>query len=704
MTPDFFHIKNEFLQQLIAVTEEHMEDENFGVTELAEKVGMSRSNLLRKVQKLTGLSVSVFIRQVRLNQAKVLLQDSSFNVSEVSYKVGFNSTSYFIKCFREQYGYPPGEEAKRSAERLEEAIPEIAPASPPKQKESIWPSLLIVAVITVLGVIFFIARQGRLDSLPLDLSFEKSIAVLPFKNDSNDSSNVYFVNGLMEAVLNNLQKMEDLRVVSRTSVEQYRNQTKSIAEMAEEMGVNYFVEGSGQKVGDQIILTIQLIEAPSDRHLWSERYSKQTLDIFALQAEVAQDIADQIEVIITPEEQRRIEKVPTQSLTAYDYYLKGMEFTKVKSFDALEKAISYFSKAIAEDEQFAHAYASTAICYYYLDMFQADKLHQEDLKQFADQALLLDNELPESLIAKGLYYLQANEYELAAEYMEKVLAYNPNSAEAYNFLSSIYNAYLPDTQKYLQYALRGIKLDRTRVDSATTTISYLHLANALAQSGFIKEAEQYIKISMDYDPTNLFSEYVYAYILLAGDKNVPRTLDMLLQTLRKDTTRLDVVQEVAKVYYTMEDYESAYSYYDKFVNAREMLGFDIFITEDIKIGFVMRQMGYEDRAAGFFDSYRQYAENDKSIYHDLSMAAYFAVQGEMAKGIEHLKLFSKQRNYQYWFVLLMEDDPIIHLLSVHPDFTETMAAITARFWEDHNTFRRLLEDEGLIESTSIKLR
>ncbi|MCE7994686.1 MAG: helix-turn-helix domain-containing protein [Roseivirga sp.] len=676
-----------------------MEDENFGVAELAEKVGMSRSNLLRKVQKLTGLSVSVFIRQVRLHRAKALLQDSSFNVSEVSYKVGFNSTSYFIKCFREQYGYPPGEEAKRASELAEEPVAPLAQAVEKKPNGILRP-LVALAVLALLVVVFLMARKSR----PAELPFEKSIAVLPFKNDSNDSSNVYFINGLMEAVLNNLQKIEDLRVVSRTSVEQYRHQSKSIAEMAEEMDVNYFVEGSGQKVGDQIILTIQLIEARSDRHLWSERYSRQTLDIFSLQAEVAQAIADEIEVIITPEEQRRIEKIPTQSLTAYDYYLKGMELTKVKSFEALERAISYFDKAIAEDEDFAHAYASAAICYYYLDFFQANKVHMDDLKQFADQALLLDAELPESLIAKGLYYLQAYEYELAAEYMQKVLLYNPNSAEAYNFLSSIYNAHMPDTQKYLQYALRGIKLDRTSVDSATTSISYLHLANALAQTGFIKEAEQYIKVSMDYDPTNLFSEYVYAYILLARDKDVPRTLNMLLQTLQKDTTRLDVVQEVAKVYYTMEDYESAYLYYDKFVNAREMFGFDIFITEDIKIGFVMQQVGQQERGARYIESYLQYAEGDESMYKDLSMAAYYAVQGEVEKGIAHLKLFAQQRNYQYWFVLLMEDDPIIHLLSDHPEFTETMAAITARFWEDHNALRSLLEGEGLVESTSLTLR
>ena len=109
---DFHDIKNDFLEKAIVAIEENLADENFGVSELAEAVSMSRSNLLRKVKKITDLSVSQLIRQVRLKRAKELLQDQSLTVSEISYKVGFASASYFIKCFREQYGYPPREESK----------------------------------------------------------------------------------------------------------------------------------------------------------------------------------------------------------------------------------------------------------------------------------------------------------------------------------------------------------------------------------------------------------------------------------------------------------------------------------------------------------------------------------------------------------------------------------------------------------------
>lgn len=706
--PAFFHIQNEFLQQVIAVIEQHMEDEEFGVAELADKVGMSRSNLLRKVQKLTGLSVSVLMREVRLHHAKQLLQDDSFTVSEVSYKVGFNSPSYFIKCFREQYGYPPGEESKQKPAAEPEAqasVPSPAPAvsataATPQKGKSLLRPIIGLAIVAILVVAFLMLDKGQEEKA----SFEKSIAVLPFKNDSNDSSNVYFVNGLMEAVLNNLQKIEDLRVVSRTSVEKYRNLTRSSAEISEELNVGYFVEGSGQKVGDQIILTIQLIEAASDRHLWSERYSRQTTDIFTLQAEVAQDIADQIEVIITPEEQRRIEKIPTKNLTAYDYYLKGLESTQGDNLESLEKGIAYFKKAMEEDPEFAIPYVSIAICYFYLDTYSGVKQYSEQIKTLADQAIALDPELADAYLAKGFYYLQEQEYELAEDYLLKVLTFNPNYAAAHVYLAQIYDLYRPDTQKYLTYALKGTQLDYSTVDSALTSLTYMQLGNALIQNGFIPEAETYLLKAIGFDGDNLFAEYIYAYILMAKDMNVERTKEMLLQTLARDTTRIDVIQEVAKMYYGTQSYDTAMAYYQEFLTIRNAINFEIFVSEDVKIGFVLKQLGREEEAAKYMASFKAYAEVDETIYKGLSLAVYYAAQGELDQAMEHLKAFSKESNYKYWYVLVLEDDPIMNQLRAHPDYAATVDVITKKFWKEHEQLRTMLEAEGLIQPTSLKLR
>jgi TolB-like protein len=155
---------------------------------------------------------------------------------------------------------------------------------------------------------------------------EKSVAILPFKNDSPDEENTYFINGIMEEVLNNLQKIKDLRVISRTSVEQFRNQAKPILEIAKELGVNYIVEGSAQKYGNSFRLRTQLIMAEQESHLWGESYQQrlsEAEDIFRIQSEVAESIAKELRAVITPEEKDLIEKVPTNELEAYDAYLKG---------------------------------------------------------------------------------------------------------------------------------------------------------------------------------------------------------------------------------------------------------------------------------------------------------------------------------------------------------------------------------------------
>lgn len=685
---NFLNVQSDFLDQLIELIEHQMSDENFGVAELAEEAGMSRSNLLRKVQKLTGFSVSILIRKVRLNRAKALLKDDRLNVSEVSYQVGFNSVSYFVKCYREEYGHPPGEESRQIQEQI------TAEVSEGHDRPAFLRYLLPFAVlITLILVIAWLARSEKQVSDDL----EKSIAVLPFKNDSSDSSNVYIINGLMESILTNLQKIEGLRVVSRTSVEPYRYSNKSISQISRELGVNYFIEGSGQKLGDQILLSIQLIQAPSDENLWSQQYHRQSVNIFDLQTNVAKDIAQEVRVIITPEEARRIEKVPTTDLQAYDLYLRGIELTNERTAASLEEAVIYFKEAIREDPDFALANAYVAICYYYLDIFLAEKHYTEQINQYADRALMLDAELPQTLIAKGLYYMQTAQYEQAAQYFEKVLDFNPNSAEAYNFLSDIYANYLFDTEKYLEYALKVLKLEITRVDSTTVSYNYLHLGNALAQSGFLEEAETYIQMSLDFDENNFFSEYLLAYVRLGQHRDFERTKDRMLEIYAKDTTRADIVQEVAKLYYALEDYENAALYYDRFLNLKETFGLDLFRGEAVKIGFVYAQTGRsQELVDAQYAAYRDYIENDESVYRSLSQAAYHAVNGEVEEGIEALRRFSNLDNYQFWFVLFLEDDPIIRLLNEHPDYNGIIQRINDNLWKRHRALEGRLKDAGVL--------
>ena len=413
----------------------------------------------------------------------------------------------------------------------------------------------------------------------------------------------------MESALNNLQKIGDLRVISRTSVEKYRHTNKGIQQIAEELNVNYLLEGSGQSVGDQILLNIQLIEAFSDRPIWVEQYSREVGDVFALQNEVAKKIAAAIEVIVKPEELEQIEKKPTENLLAYDYYLQALDPFLSRTNEGLEQAIGLFKNAIGQDPEFALAYANIAISYYLLEMSQTEKQFTEKINRFADKALLYDSKSDASLIAKAFYYTQIKEYKLALPHLEKALEYNPNSSLAVQMLADFYFRLIPDTNKYLEYALKGVQLN-VASDSVTQSYIYLGLGNALIENGFIDEALKYINKSLNHDPENYYAPYLKTLILYAKDSDIERTADLIEFEWQKDTTRLDILQDVANFHYYQEDYDRSFFYFEKFIRVKDKYKLDIYPNENIKIGVVYEKMGLLQQAADFFSAYTAYCETD----------------------------------------------------------------------------------------------
>jgi len=856
---------NSFIDQAESIILENVSNEQFGVSELAEAMNTSRSTLLRKIKQHTRVSASQFMRNVRIEKSMEILKQTSLTVSEVSYQVGFGSTSYFIKCFREYYGYSPGEVGRRGSageegdvsttrkrqlvaimftdvegytslmqtderkgiairERHREVFdattkkysgrilqyygdgtlstfpsaidavhcgiemqlafreepkvpirigihsgdtivtseeiigdgvnvaarvealakagsvfisekvydevknqPELLTASmgvhklknvtkpmevfavsnyelggvePPGDKINGKNPLvkwsIIAAAVILLGIFAYSLGifNGKSGSKPKAAQADKSIAVLPFKNESSDSSNLYFVNGLMESTLNSLQKIKDLRVISRSSVEKYRNTDKAIPEIADELNVSYFVEGSGQKVGDQVLLNIQLIEASGDQHLWAEQYNRQVVDIFALQNEVAKKIASAIEAIVTPAELEQIEKKPTDNLLAYDYYLQALDPFFSRTNEGLNKAIQLFEKAVDEDPEFAIAYANIAISYYLLEMFQAEKQYTEKINSYADKALLYDSKSAESLIAKAFYYIQTKEYQLALPHLEKALEYNPNSSFAVQMLADFYSRLIPNSDKYLEYALKGVQLNLAS-DSITQSYTYLQLSFALVSSGFADEALKYINMSLDYNAENYYAPHLKAIILYARDGNIERTRNLLVKEWKKDTSRLDILQDIAKFYYVQENYDSALFYYKKFVKAREINGLDIYQQENAKIALVYKKMGLEMEAEHFFNDYTAYCEEDQTPNRSANLAVKCAYEGNIDQAIEQLRIFSEVENIQYWF-LFMEDEPLFKPLKSHPDFEGIVQKIKDRFWENQEVLKESLEEEGLI--------
>jgi len=252
--------------------------------------------------------------------------------------------------------------------------------------------ILIPLVLALLY--FFWPTQAETNTA--ENQVEKSIAVLPFVNMSDDPAQEYFSNGVMEEILTHLYKIGDLQVTSRTSVMGYKGTTKKVTEIGKELNVSYILEGSVQKFGNKVRIIVQLIDASNDQNVWAERYDRDLKDVFAIQSEVAKQIASSLKANISPELKQRIESNPTSNTDAYDLFLKGREQTVLYyskwELSYIYKGIDYLNRAIALDSNYANAYEGLARAYWVLGQFSPNTGPKfwEDAKKFALKAIELD--------------------------------------------------------------------------------------------------------------------------------------------------------------------------------------------------------------------------------------------------------------------------------------------------------------------------
>ena len=284
---EFNHLSKDekFLRNLKESVQSNLGNEQFGVESLATSIGISRIQVYRKLQRLTGKNVSQYIREIRLERAMELLKEDVSNVAEIAYQVGFGSPSYFNKCFHDFYGYPPGEIVKNNQNKSDSQDVVITKEGEEnknvlvlKKKKIFSERYILYTFIILFGVVFiiigvnYLIKVNRTEAL-IKSPTEKTIAVLPFRNDSQDSDYVYFLNGMQEEILNQLQKIEDLIVRPRQSVEQFRNTEKDIPSIGEELNVTYILEGSGRLFRDTVRMWIKLTNVKTNEQIWGEPYN-----------------------------------------------------------------------------------------------------------------------------------------------------------------------------------------------------------------------------------------------------------------------------------------------------------------------------------------------------------------------------------------------------------------------------------------------
>src|SRR6266516_3965154 len=315
---------------------------------------------------------------------------------------------------------------------------------------------LIAAVLTMIGALaigiaFFLPRSRDKSSsisisnaspFPAPEIPEKSIAVLPFENRSDDKQNAYFADGVQNEILTDLAKIADLRVISRTSVMQYKSGAeRNLREIGQQLGVAHVLEGSVQRSGNRVRVTAQLIDARTDTHQWAERFDRDLADVFAIQSEIAKAIADQLQAKLSPQEKARVEERPTGNTEAYVYYLRANQISR--NLDTLledyKTAEQLYMQAIALDPNFALAHARLAsVCAAVFHFYEPLDSWKDKARLEAEIALQWHPNLAEAHFALGqCIFWMDQDYERALEQFEIAARLSPSNGEIPRFIAAI---------------------------------------------------------------------------------------------------------------------------------------------------------------------------------------------------------------------------------------------------------------------------
>jgi TolB-like protein/Tfp pilus assembly protein PilF len=368
--------------------------------------------------------------------------------------------------------------------------------------------LLTIAAI-VAGIVMFSRYWGR-STLAAP---EKSIAVLPFENRSEDKANAYFAEGIQDEILTRLSKIADLKVISRTSTQHYKSAPGNLPEIAKQLGVAHILEGSVQKSGDAVRVNVQLIRAATDSHLWADTFDRKLIDVFFVESEVAKAIAEQLRVHITGREEQVLAAKPTENVEAYDAYLRGLAYnlkTATTPANSLG-AQKYLREAVRLDPKFALAWAllSYVNARGYLQLtLQPTTALREEARQAAETAVTLQPNLGEALMAKGYYYYAClKDYDTAVRYLEQARQFLPNSSR------------IPESLAYLER--RRNQWDRSE--------------------SYFNEAER-------LDPRNvtLLTQHAQSYICLRHFNEALRKLDQVLDITPDDLDTLVLKAVIAQ--------------------------------------------------------------------------------------------------------------------------------------------------------------
>lgn len=690
-------MEQQFLKKLTEVLDAHMHNEHFGVSELAEQLGMSRYTLHRRVRSVVKKSVSEFIRDERLKRAYELLQKQTGTVSEVAFKVGFGSVSYFNRCFSERYGFPPGEVLKglHPSENIQDGS--IRTFFKKVKASKILYIIPIIVLLAIVGYHFFQELNNK--------TIKKTIAVLPPKDIGPVENECVVLEGIREDLQSKLFSLAGLDVVSGTTTDTYRNSEKNLKEIAKELHVNYVVEIRGQTIAENSTIWVQLIETATDKPIWANSYTKELKEekIQELIREIALVVAKKLDVSISPEEKNRIEKLQTENDAAYRFYNLGVNllrnFEISKNDRDCYEAKKYFEKAIVLDSAFADAYCQLADIYIsYFANYYEDKLYN----QYLDSGLVMienaikfkNSDQHKVLRLEAEYYNRKGMYNKAIDRFEQLWKNKPRDYKYYYEKIDLYSFgrdYYPIFENILLY----LKLKPKNV-LADESI-YILLIEDLVFMGFPDLAKKYNKEL--YEICKDSTRYLYHLArIYCYSEEFDKSLEIRQRFYQSDTTKLAFLDWLWFINYYKRDFKESY----KYAQLLEKKGGGQ--NNKVLFASMFLREGREEEAKEYLDeSYKDIMEaisfnvpgaQDKSLYG--MIAGIYAMRGEKKKALENLRIFASE-TVENLAIIQLKNFLMWDNIREEPEFKEIMKEIELKYQKGHKELEELFIREGIIQ-------
>ena len=651
------------LDNAIQIIIDHLSDESFGIDELRKELGLSRSQLHRRLNKITDLSTSLFIRSVRLRKAFDILKEGNLSVSEVAYSTGFSSPSYFNKCFHDQYGFPPGDIHKQKIAEIDPrdifSIKDRSDSVDGIEDNTKIRKLYFFGVAALVIIILTVIFYNSIKPLQKTGIQEKSLAVLPFKNFSNNPDNQYISDGMMDAILLNISGIGDLKVISRTSVEQYRESTKPAKQIGAELGVNHILEGSTFQDEHNVRVTVQLINTENEDHIWSKSYESELKDIFEVQSQIAKKVAKELQSKITPEEMTRIERKPTLNPKAYDLYQKGqyylVNYLQKKQDKDFYTSKSFYTQALEIDSTFAAAYARLADLYwnrnyrieYYSDSFM------DTFLLLTEKALIYNPQSSDAHRLLGQYLFETGNPDQGIIEMETAISLNSNNATAYELLG-FYSNWIGHWETGIPYLLKSIELDPF---SMFTAIRYCFIARAyldlLDFDNTSFYARRAIEMGQGNRPALGYAYWIYAHTnLVQGNREETlKYADSL-----SGYNEISALQVKAEVYcHLFQDFEKGANIYQELTEKNP-----VHYNYRHRYAYALWETGKKDSAKLLFEAQIQESNTELELGRverndpHYNLAGIYAFLGDIDKAIDHLN----QHKFTSGLEIYAEIDPL----------------------------------------------